>query len=201
MRRETKKLVLDGLLGAVLAGLAVTVLAAPVAVVLGEDVTATDTDALREAVLTPLLDRYAAAQGIEVETSEIDAFVANMEAGMRAEGLTAEDSLTHEERAEVAAMRRDMGRALIRQWKLNRALYAQYGGRIIYQQLGPEPLDAYREFLEEQQAAGAFEFFDAGREKEFWRYFRDDDLHEFMAPGSAEAENAFARAPWTTTEP
>ena len=165
----------------------------PVAVVLGQEVVATETDALRASVLTPLLDRYAAAQGIAVSESEVDAFVETMERGMRAEGLTAEDSLTAEERAEVTRMRRDMGRTMIRQWKINRALYAQYGGRVIYQQLGPEPLDAYRAFLEEQQAAGAFEFRDAAGEADFWRYFRDDALHDFMTPDEAGA--AFTNPP------
>ena len=190
------KIIVLGILLAALSGTAGAAPAATVAVVLGQDVTATETDALREAVLTPLLNRYAAEQEIMVEEAEIEAFVDTMERGMRAEGLTAEDSLTPEERAEVTNMRRDMGQAMIRQWKINRALHAQYGGRIIYQQLGPEPLDAYRLFLEEQQTSGAIEFLDADREADFWRYFRDDSLHDFMEPGSAEAEAAFARPPW-----
>lgn len=194
------KAIVLGILLAALSGPAGAAPTATVAVVLGQDVTATDTDALRAAVLTPLLDRYAAGQGITVEEAEIDAFVATMERGMRAEGLTAEDSLTAEERAEVLKMRRDMGQALIRQWKINRALYAQYGGRVIYQQFGPEPLDAYRGFLEQQQDAGAFEFRDAVRESDFWRYFRDDSLHDFMEPGSADAVAAFASPPWLNAE-
>ena len=50
-------------------------------------------------------------------------------------------------------MRRDTARAMIRQWKLNSAVYRRYGGRIIHQQLGPEPLDAYRKYLEERPVA------------------------------------------------
>ena len=171
-------------------------LAARVAVVLGEHVNAADTDELRAAVLTPLLDRYAAERKIEVAEADIDAFVDTLERGLRAEGLTAEDSLTPEEQADVSTMRRDMGQAMIRQWKINQALYEQYGGRIIYQQLGPEPLDAYRRFLEERQAAGDLRIEDAEQAKDFWRYFRDDGLHDFMQPGSVEAETAFSRPPW-----
>ena len=54
-------------------------------------------------------------------------------------------------------MRQEMTPSMIRQWKSNRQLYREYGGRVIFQQFGPEPLDAYRRFLEEQQNAGAFE--------------------------------------------
>jgi hypothetical protein len=89
-----------------------------------------------------------------------------------------------------------MGRAMIRQWKLNRALYQQYGGRIIYQQLGPEPLDAYRRYLEERQAAGDFEIHDKSFEAQFWRYFTNDAMHDFYPPGSEEAARAFTTPPW-----
>jgi hypothetical protein len=62
----------------------------------------------------------------------------------------AERGGTAEDAAETASARRQVASAFIRQWKLNQALYRQYGGRIIFQQGGPEPLDAYRRFLEEQ---------------------------------------------------
>lgn len=106
----------------------------------------------------------------------------------------AEEDLTPEEQAELAAMRRDMARAMIRHWKINRALYRQYGGRVIYQQAGPEPLDAYRQYLEEQQAAGAFVIRDPELASRFWRYFRDESIHSFMEDEAAA--EVFARPPW-----
>ena len=93
-------------------------------------------------------------------------------------------------------MRREMGRSLIRQWKINRSLFGEYGGRIIYQQMGPEPLDAYREFLDQQCKSGALEFMDEETEAAFWRYFTDDSMHDFMEAGSADAQQAFAVPPW-----
>ena len=166
------------------------------ATVLGEAVRTSDPGEMQEIVLTRLFDRYAEQQGIEVTDAEIDAFVGNMRRGMRAEGLTAEDDLTAEEAAQLEQMRRDMGRAMIRQWKLNRALHRQYGGRIIYQQLGPEPLDAYRQFLEERQAAGDFTIHEKEFEEEFWRYFTDDSIHTFFEEGSEEEAMAFEVPPW-----
>jgi len=151
---------------------------------------------MQEIVLARLFDRYARERGIEVTDEEIDAYVDNLRRGMRAEGLTAEDDLTPEEAAEVEQMRRDMGRSMIRQWKLNRALYRQYGGRIIYQQFGPEPLDAYRQFLEERQAAGDFEIHEKAFENAFWRYFTDEPTHSFYERGSEEETQAFATPPW-----
>jgi len=164
------------------------------ATVLGEEVRTGDAGEMQETVLTRLFDRYVKEQGITVTDAEIDAFVENMRRGMRAEGLTAEDDLPPDEVAQAERMRRDMGRSMIRQWKLNRALYQQYGGRIIYQQLGPEPLDAYRRYLEERQAAGDFKIHDKALEEQFWRYFTDDSLHDFYEPGSEEG--AFSSPPW-----
>ena len=61
---------------------------------------------------------------------------------------------------------------------------------------GPEPLDAYRTYLEQRAEAGDFSFDDAEAEAAFWQYFRDDSIHDFMEPGSADEAQAFTLAPW-----
>ena len=170
--------------------------AAPVATVLGKAVDTTDPEALRNAILTPLLDQYAAERGLLAEPAEIDATLEKMRRDMAESGLTAADDLTPEEKAEVDATRRGMVRVLIRQWKINKALHDQYAGRIIYQQLGPEPLDAYRLFLRQREADGAFAIRDQALEASFWRYFTDDSIHDFMTPGGADEAHAFTTPPW-----
>lgn len=175
--------------------------APPAATVLGEEIRTTDPDELQSIVLTRLLDHYAEQKGIEVSEAEIDVFADNMQRGMRAMGLTAEEDLTPDEAVQAAQIRRDMGRAMILQWKLGKALYAQYGGRIIYQQLGPEPLDAYRRYLEERQATGDFEIHDQVMADAFWRYFKDDSRHSFYEPGSDDEAQAFEMPPWERTQP
>jgi len=166
------------------------------ATVLGEEVRTEDAAEMQAIVLGRLFDRFAEQQGISVTDAEIDAFVEHMRRGMRAAGLAAEDDLSPDEAGQVDDMRRDMGRAMIRQWKLNRALYHQYGGRIIFQQLGPEPLDAYRQYLEERQAAGDFEIHEPAFKEQFWRYFTDDAMHSFYEPGSAAEAQAFETPFW-----
>jgi len=170
---------------------------APVAAtVFGEKIQVADADELQGAILTRVFDRYAAERGLAAENAEVDAFVENMKRGMAERGLTAEDGLTPQEAAEVDAMRREMGRAMIRQWKINKSLYESYGGRVIYQQLGPEPLDAYRHYLKERHSAGDFSIEDPSMAAAFWRYFTDDSIHDFMEPGGAEEAHAFAMPPW-----
>ncbi len=106
---------------------------------------------------------------------------------------TSDRDAATEESAEVRAYADQVARSFIRRWKVNRALYQQYGGRVIFQQAGPEPLDAYRTFLEEQQALGHFAIVDPGVTEKFWYYFVTDTLHDFYPPGSEEEARAFDR--------
>jgi hypothetical protein len=100
--------------------------------------------------------------------------------------------------AEDQAARQQIAEAFIRQWKINQALYRQYGGRIIFQQGGPEPLDAYRRFLVEREARGDFAILSPAVETAFWRYYLTDSIHSFYRPGSAEEAKAFASPPWAS---
>jgi len=167
-----------------------------VASVFGEMIHAADVEELQSMVVTRVFDRYATAQGIEVEDSELTAYLDNMRRGMADQGLTAEGDLTPEELLQIDAMRRNMAYALIRQWKINRSLYNTYGGRIIYQQLGPEPLDAYRQYLKERLAAGDFTLDDPVMAEQFWSYFTDESRHDFMESGGPDAARAFTTPPW-----
>ena len=165
----------------------------------GEDITSTDVDEVRALILTRLLEDYAQANGLTATDAEVDAHLSRMERDMRAEmgdAYEGTEGLTPEEMAEVNELREAMARDLIQSWKVNRALFAEYGGRVIYQQLGPEPLDAYREFLRSRQAAGEFELLESVIQEGFWPYFNNEQLHDFMTPDMAQ--KAFATAPWVS---
>jgi hypothetical protein len=164
------------------------------AMVLGEEVRTTDPAQMQEAILARLFDQYAAQHEIGATDAEISIFIGDLKRGMRDDGSTARDALTPDAAAQLETMRRDMARSIIRQWKINRRLYGEYGGRVINQQLGPEPLDAYRRFLEEQYRAGAFAILDKSLETSFWQYFTDDTRHTFIKKGSEAG--AFEQPPW-----
>ncbi|MBL8447583.1 MAG: hypothetical protein JNJ44_09265 [Zoogloeaceae bacterium] len=102
--------------------------------------------------------------------------------------------------ADDRQIREQIAAAFIRQWKINQALHRQYGGRIVYQQGGPEPLDAYREFLQQAQARGDFAIYDATLEAPFWRYYRTDSLHSFYPRGSREESQAFDAPFWQSEQ-
>ncbi len=166
------------------------------ATVLGEEIRTFEIDEMKQILITRLFERYAEEHDIAVAESEVEAYLQAMKKGMAAEGLNAEEDLTPEEVVEVKALREEMAHSIIRQWKLNSKLYHQYGGRVIYQQFGPEPLDAYRQYLEERQAAGDFKIENPAFQAEFWRYFNDESVHSFFEPGTEES--AYASPPWGT---
>lgn len=174
--------------------------------VLGTVIHTQEAEELRYVVLTRLTDQYADQQHIVVTPAEKDAYVAHVRAFMeedRARRQAAGEQVPADTAADAAeesdedrAARLEIAAAFIRQWKINRALYQQYGGRIGYQQGGPEPLDAYRRFLEERAARGDFRIANPDLETAFWRYYRDDSIHEFVEPGSAAEATTFTDPPW-----
>jgi hypothetical protein len=98
---------------------------------------------------------------------------------------------------QIRIITRDLAQKFVKMWKINKALYAKYGGRVIFQQVGAEPVDAYRDFLKEQEKKGAFQFIDKTYEASFWRYFTNDAIHSFYK----KAEGArFINTPWWMME-
>jgi hypothetical protein len=84
-----------------------------------------------------------------------------------------------EERAlEIA--RNETRTMLLRNFKINQALWAVYHGRAVFQQLGPEPLDAYRALLLEHQKKGSLSIRDQAIEKELWASL-SDERHSFLS--------------------
>jgi hypothetical protein len=107
------------------------------------------------------------------------------------------DSPSDEENAAL----NEIADAVIRQWKVNGLLYQQFGGRIIRQQGGPEPVDAYRLFLESARKRGDLTIAGESLEKQFWQYFSDDSLHDFYPAGSPQEAQVFNTPPWAPEPP
>jgi hypothetical protein len=85
-----------------------------------------------------------------------------------------------------AAAEAQMAKALIEQWKISQSLYRQYGGRVIYQQGGAEPLDAYHEYFKAAQKSGDFTILNKDFEPAFWAYYTNDSKHKFYPENEAE---------------
>lgn len=83
----------------------------------------------------------------------------------------------------------------VRQWKLNQALYREFGGRIIFQQAGWEPIDAYRKLLDQAEASKAFVVHDPAMRVAVYRYFE----HKFVYADEAKARFYFEKPYWERT--
>jgi len=79
-----------------------------------------------------------------------------------------------------------VAKMFVKQRLINKALYKQYGGRIIAQQMGAEPYDAMHEFLKEEEKNGSFKILDKSFEAPFWNYYADESKHSFYKKGSKE---------------
>ncbi|MEE8505115.1 MAG: hypothetical protein V3S40_02725 [Kiloniellales bacterium] len=87
-----------------------------------------------------------------------------------------------------------VGKIMIRQWKVNQALYVKYGGRVIFQQAGFEPVDAYRAFSAELEERNAVVILDPSFPAPFSRLREYLDMpHQYMP--KEEAERYFEK-PW-----
>jgi len=79
----------------------------------------------------------------------------------------------HSTDSNTAKLINGLTKSLILDWKTKKELYKQYKGRVIFQQAGPEPLDAFMLFFEEQQSKGKFKFYNKDAEDLFWDYYRN----------------------------
>ncbi|EED30548.1 conserved domain protein [gamma proteobacterium NOR5-3] len=163
--------------------------------------TTRDPDALRSIILSRLFDAYAVAYGMSVSEAEINEYLQRKDRQLRdalGDNYAQRSALTPREQIEEDNMEQRLAEAVIRQWKINKSLYEQYGGRVIYQQLGPEPLDAYAALLKQARDAELFNIQSTTLEASFWEYFSDDQRHDFMPAGSDDEARAFSQPPWAT---
>ena len=101
--------------------------------------------------------------------------------------------MTKEVEEQVRPMLRQVAQQFLMSWTINKALYAKYGGRVIFQQTGAEPIDAYRDFLRDQEKSGRFQINDKQYESGFWRYFTSDTGYKFA---KKEDGAKLINAPW-----
>jgi hypothetical protein len=120
------------------------------------------------------------------------------------------DTLTRieERETQLAQERRDPARAKqwqdaerrvaqlwVKRWKVNQALHREFGGRVVFQQAGWEPIDAYRRLLEQYQAREAFVVHDPQLKDAVYGYFK----YSFVYADEAKARFYFEKPWWERT--
>jgi len=114
---------------------------------------------------------------------EWEARIAELDKQLAAPNLSEEDKAKYEkERAQLQRLAKSMretnesetpdelARSFIVAWKTERELHRAYGGRVIFQQAGPEALDARRRLFEAAEKQGDLKFTDPGVRHLFYYY-------------------------------
>jgi len=104
------------------------------------------------------------------------------------------------ERRELTASERTVAKMFVSAWKFNQGLYRKYGGRVVFQQAGLEPIDAKKAFMKELVTSGAYKIVDPAYEdlfKETNEYFN----RKFQYVDKAEADNYFDIEHWWIDKP
>lgn len=83
----------------------------------------------------------------------------------------------------------------VRQWKLNQVLYREFGGRIVFQQAGWEPIDAYRQLLTRYLDNKKLRFAEAQWQAAAFSYFE----HRFVYADETKARFYFEKPYWERT--
>ena len=86
---------------------------------------------------------------------------------------------------------------VLRNWKLQRHLYDEYGGgRILWQQAGLEAFDATRKWLESLEKAGKFKITDPALRTVFYEYWTTQKHGAFLTDDEIRIRREFLEPEW-----
>jgi hypothetical protein len=120
-------------------------------------------------------------RAIDVRLAELKRTMDLDEASRRVQSMPREPGSQYAVPRDLDAAKDEMSRYMLRNFKVNQALYRTYGGRVIFQQMGPEPLDAYKKLMLAGQKKGTFEIVDRSYDAGFWKYVTDETMHVFVS--------------------
>lgn len=101
---------------------------------------------------------------------------------------------SEEQAAERQQAEHAVAAMMVGNWKFNQGLYRKYGGQVVFQQAGMEPIDAHKAFMEELKSSGAYTIVNPAYQdlfKETDEYF--DKEFKYLSPSEADA---YFASPW-----
>lgn len=114
---------------------------------------------------------------------------------LREHNTSREQDLKESGRQKQKKAEQGVAKVWVQQWKLNQALYREFGGRIIFQQAGWEPIDSYRALLDRYRKEKRFVVYDAKFQEAVYRYFK----HNFVYADEKKARFYFEKPYWERT--
>lgn len=110
---------------------------------------------------------------------------------------SAEDETKDAENRTNLKLDADFARWYLGNLKVQRLLHQKYGGRVIWQQVGPEAAGAMRQLLLDAEKSGAFRISDPELSRELHAYW--DRIATTGIEVRGESLEEFAHPPWTPT--
>ncbi|GJL85833.1 MAG: hypothetical protein DHS20C02_16080 [Micavibrio sp.] len=107
------------------------------------------------------------------------------------------DALPDEMRVQMEEGEYKMAEAMVKSWKIKKTLYEDYGGRVIIQKAGLEPLDAFQAFVKELEDSGEATIHDPAYKNVFKTIDKySGKEHKVLPEDSEEIEDYFDSPSW-----
>jgi hypothetical protein len=146
----------------------------------------------------PIWEKFDKAHGVKPTEAELDDHIRAMEAltaTLPDRHLPDDPRISPKMKKEIE---REVAEHIVTQWKRNKALYEEYGGIVLFQQLNPmEAFGAMRKLLESHEAKGDFQIYDEQLKQQFWKYY----LREPVSWKVMKPENIDYSEPWWLKKP
>ncbi len=144
------------------------------------------------ALIAGLLEKNKYADS---EKQKLDAVMAQSQKSITMYNMR--EALPEESMKQMEEGERKMAEAMVKSWKIKKTLFKEYGGRVVSQQAGLEPLDAFQTFLKEIESAGTVTVHDEAYKdvmKTMDSYINKE--HEYLPEGSEMIETYFDTPSW-----
>ncbi len=116
--------------------------------------------ALADKIIQAVIDDYAAKRRIEVDEALVEKFKSRFAASLNSPSMSDDE----QQSADQIATRQ------VRRWQIDKALYEEFGGTVVFQQSNPQmPAGAYEVLLKQYEQQGAFTIHDDRYQAVFWK--------------------------------
>ncbi|MDO6567956.1 hypothetical protein Q4561_12865 [Alteromonas sp. 1_MG-2023] len=149
---------------------------------------------LTNQIIEAVLDDYATANNIQIDSSLVERFKQNFgaeyEEKSQAASSAEEKVSSTTEKAEPKSID-DVASTQVKRWQIEKHLYSKYGGAVVFEQSNPSmPVAAYLAVMKEYDSKGKFKILNATFAPRFWEAF--EPPYDFPIP----AESVDFSQPW-----
>ncbi|QJR81495.1 hypothetical protein CA267_012235 [Alteromonas pelagimontana] len=127
---------------------------------------------LAETILKKITEDYASKQNLEIDSELVEKFKEKFGPELAASRKESDERKENVGEKVPQKSIDDIATEQVRHWQVNKALYENFGGTVIFQQSDPQfPVQAYETLLKRYQKEGKFEILNDRYSAVFWEAF------------------------------